>query len=150
MYVFVRQDIPVAHQIVQANHAVFHLAAIQHPNEDLVPNIIVVGLPGVAALRRVVAKLQANYIPHYLWTEPDNNFGFTAIATAPITGEQRAALKNYRLWKYTADAVSGTSASKAESVGENPTVRTNSLPGSGRQLTALECGPGTSLVESLE
>lgn len=82
------------------------------------PNIVVIGLPNLGALQRALAKLAANQIPHYAWSEPDFDYGLTAIATAPINGEQRAALANYRV--YTPKVLS-TLPSKGRSVGENPT-----------------------------
>ena len=84
----------------------------------------------------MVDKLRAAGITHYEWTEPDNDLGFTAAATASIDGAQREALKNYRLWKdVRCPAVSdGTPPSKGGSVGANPTGTASSLPEGGRQL----------------
>lgn len=65
-----------------------------------IPNIILVGVPHINALNRVLAKLKQNRIIHYAWSEPDYDFGFTAIATEPLTSERKMALSNYRLWKY--------------------------------------------------
>ena len=44
-------------------------------------------------------KLADNAIDHVSWEEPDYDMGFTAIATVPLTGEQKLPLANYRLWK---------------------------------------------------
>jgi len=66
--------------------------------QDGTPNIVLIGMPDLAALKRVLAKLRANNILHYPWTEPDFNFGLTAIATGPLYGEQREILKNYRVY----------------------------------------------------
>lgn len=68
------------------------------------PNLIVIGVPDVKALLRVRAKLEAAKIPHYNWEEPDYDFGFTAIATAPLYDEQRKVLRNYRVWSYSPGA----------------------------------------------
>jgi hypothetical protein len=97
--VFVRQDIPAEHQNVQSLHAVFSIATLTGL-EFAIPNIITIGVPDKAALHRVVAKLQANQIPHYAWMEPDFDFGFTAIATTPLDAEQKQILMNYRLLKF--------------------------------------------------
>jgi hypothetical protein len=88
-----------------------------------VPNIVLVGMPNVAALRRVSKKLEVNQIPHYDWIEPDHDFGFTAIATAPIWGEQREALKNYRVYHTPVAQLRECPALNGEAVGENPTGR---------------------------
>lgn len=138
MYVFVRQDLPVAAQIVQSNHAVYHLASLRCPDPEAVPNLIVIGLPDAAGLRRVLAKLQSHHIVHYVWNEPDDDLGLTAIATAAISGEQRAALRNYRLWNDHSPVGSkaSPSPSKGEGAGSNPAGGAISVPGGERQLTA--------------
>jgi len=56
-------------------------------------------VPDVSALNRVRMKLESNQILHYCYHEPDNDFGFTSIATAALDQEQRQLLLNYRLWK---------------------------------------------------
>lgn len=64
------------------------------------PNHVAIGVPDVAALERVAAKLRAHRIPHAEWHEPDGDMGFTAIATAPLNGEERKVLANYRLLRH--------------------------------------------------
>jgi len=66
--------------------------------DPFVPNIIAIGVPDIAALERVRAKLRANQIAAHYWHEPDNDLGFTAIATIPLNAEQKQVLANYRLW----------------------------------------------------
>lgn len=89
-------------------------------HEEGIPNIVLIGLPNVAALRRALAKLEANQIPHFAWTEPDNNLGLTSITTAPIAGEQRKALANYRVYNARVAQLRECSALTGEAVGENP------------------------------
>ena len=98
LYVFVRQDISVPEQSVQALHSIYHLAINTRPDPDI-PNVVYIGVPDVFALQKVLRKLEDNQITHYCWHEPDNNLGFTAIATEAISGEKRKILSNYRLWK---------------------------------------------------
>ena len=119
---FVRTDIPLAHQIVQSNHAVYHLAGLRY--EDGNPNLVVIGLPSESSLRRTLRKLETHQIPHYAWTEPDNNFGLTAIATAPLRGEERKILANYRLYAPVAQQKERRVLS-AEDVGSIPTGGAN-------------------------
>jgi hypothetical protein len=89
------------------------------------PNIVVIGLPNVAALNRAVTKLKAANILHYAWHEPDFNFGFTAIATAPIEGKQREALANYRVYNFTAVAQIVERLGSREDAGSLPAGCTN-------------------------
>lgn len=79
---------------MQSNHAVYHLASSTR----------LVGVPHAAALGRVLAKLKQNQIPHFAWREPDHDFGFTAIATAPLTVSEKKVLSNYRLYNGEGDS----------------------------------------------
>lgn len=100
MFIFVRQDLPIAQQIVQTNHATFAFASI-FTSEPGIPNIVLVGVPDVSALNRVLSKLKANQIPHMVFRDPDLGPDMTAIVTEPLDHEQKKCLSNYRLWKDT-------------------------------------------------
>lgn len=117
MYIFIREDLPISHQIVQSNHATFSIASLLRLERGI-PNIILIGVPHLRSLNKVLAKLKAHQIPHFAWTEPDYDFGLTAIATAPLEGEQRSVLSNYRLY--------GGGPAKAD-CGSNPDSAT--MPG---------------------
>jgi hypothetical protein len=97
--VFVRQNLPTEHQQIQAGHAIYGLAFNYRPDVEC-PNHIHIGVPDVAALKRVLAKLEKNRVPHFAWHEPDFNLGFTAVATAPLHGDARQTLANYRCLKH--------------------------------------------------
>lgn len=103
VYVFVRTDIPLEQQMVQALHAVYGMAALWVPQEHTgkdAANIVLLGLPSVAALRRALAKLQTSGLGHYSWVEPDGALAgqLTALCTVPLREPERAVLKNYKLW----------------------------------------------------
>ena len=102
IYVFVRQDLPFNHQLVQSGHAIHMMSAIRGYDE-VMHNIVAIGVPDLNALNRVVTKLQTNQIPHYPWTEPDNDFGLTSVCTIPLSGAERSVLKNYRLYNSPSD-----------------------------------------------
>jgi hypothetical protein len=99
--VFVRQDIPLAQQIVQSNHATFEIARrLQQPqNLDETPSCIVIGVPDKTALFRVIEKLRKHDIQHEVFYEPDFGMGLSAVATVPLEQAQRRCLSNYRLWR---------------------------------------------------
>lgn len=118
------------------------------------PNHVLVGVPDRRGLEKVVVKLRAAGVRHYCWHEPDHNLGFTAIATEPLSQEQKMFLANYRLWKhecapaarlceqpvltgrmqagrlpgapYAHGVSESTAASKAASLGSCPSGRANS------------------------
>ena len=63
--------------------------------------MILIGVPDRARLEKVRAKIVARQVPHYAWPpEPGIDFGFSAIATAPLEAEQRRFLSRYRLLKF--------------------------------------------------
>lgn len=105
VYIFVRQDIPIQHQVIQSGHAALRIAQFYLAKDDTgTPNLIVIGVPDIKALERVMGKLARNCIKHMMWVEPDGDLGFTALATAPLTKEERLPLANYRLWRYSPGA----------------------------------------------
>lgn len=152
VYLFVRQDIPLAQQLVQSNHALLMMAWPELPvctiamdsgaassifasSTNVVtlgdhghPNIILIGVPDVKALERVKAKLERLQIVHYAWREPDEpGLGFTAIATAPLDKPQRNQLHSYRLWKYSGSSEKEHSVSNGEVDGSSPSPSATSL-----------------------
>jgi len=84
-------------QFVQALHAVERLYSV-YPPEEHVTNIVAIGVRNVASLRRALAIVKDNQIPHYEWSEPDNDLGFTSFATVPMDSEQKQVFEKYRLW----------------------------------------------------
>jgi hypothetical protein len=107
VYVFVRQDISLAMQLVQSNHAIFVMAA-QMPRAEGIPNVIVIGVPHVAALKRVLHKLEAAAIPAESFTDPDLPVGITAVCTYPLAADDKVPLANYRLWQHSPAACKGS------------------------------------------
>ena len=98
---FVRQDISLAQQIVQSNHATFEAARNLPPDfpKNEVPFLVLIGVPDKNALFRAIKKLEANSIGYQVFYEPDDNIGLSAVATAPLSQEQRRCLSNYRVWR---------------------------------------------------
>lgn len=78
-------------------HAVERLYSI-YPPEEQVPNMVAIGVRNKASLERALAIVKGNQIPHYAWSEPDNDLGFTSFATVPIDSEQKKIFEKYRLW----------------------------------------------------
>lgn len=99
-----RQDISVAQQLVQSNHATFEAARSFPSQPETIPSCIVIGVPDKTALYRVVEKLHKHDIRHQAFHEPDFDMGLSAVATAPLAQEQRRLLSNYRLWKEQSNA----------------------------------------------
>lgn len=97
IYVFARQDLPVAKQIVHTNHAVFQMAL--EVEEQGIPSVIVIGMPDEPALHRVVNSLAAKNVEVRPWVDPNYpELGITAVCTMPVTQEERATLSCYRIY----------------------------------------------------
>ena len=95
-----RQDIPLAQQIVQSSHASIEAARRYIPKESKdVPYVVLVGVPDKAALFRVERKLRDGAVGHAVFYEPDGNMGLSAVATEPLGQGQRRLLSNYRVWR---------------------------------------------------
>ncbi len=101
IFVFVRQDISLAQQAVQSLHAMHKMVRVLRPDYDDTPNIVYIGLPNRASLEKALEKLKAHQIVHARWDEPDFDLGFTSIATAPLSNQEKSVLSNYRVWKFT-------------------------------------------------
>jgi hypothetical protein len=84
--------------MVQSNHATLTIASSKY-DFDGIPNIVLIGVPDLPALNRVQRKLAGCGIPHCAWIEPDNDMGFTSIATVPLSREEKEPLAHYRLWR---------------------------------------------------
>lgn len=98
VYIFVRQDIPVAQQLVQSNHATLKMGSLY--GYEGTPNIVLIGVANKEELAAVAGRCTEYQIPHHVWYEPDFDYGHTAIATAAIRGEKRQAFADYELWKF--------------------------------------------------
>lgn len=83
--------------MVQASHAALTLSSRVH--EVGIPNIVLIGVPTKSSLLRVEKKLIDHAIDHVAWEEPDYDFGLTALATVPLTREQKKPLANYCVWQ---------------------------------------------------
>ena len=142
VYVFVRQDISLPEQLVHAAHAAYHMGNLFHDELVGMPSLVMIGTPHPKAFDKVVRRLAENEIAHYVWTDPDTDYGPTAIATVPLTSEQKQCLANYRLWSHS-PVVAKSSAGEAKAAvaqsTEHPTFSREvggSIPSSGSRFEA--------------
>jgi len=90
IYVFVRKDMLVEFQIVQACHASC-VAGEQFGGSN--SHMVLLGLSGPDELESLTAWLQVYKIPFVTFFESDDNMGNSAVATSPISGESRKNIK---------------------------------------------------------
>ena len=99
-YLFVRYDLSPEQTVIQTNHATFEMAYTLPQSVELTtPSLVLIGVPDKKALKKVISKLRLNSIEFSAFDEPDDDLGLTAVATVPLTEEQRAILQQYKLWK---------------------------------------------------
>ncbi len=96
IYVLVRQDLPEKHRPVQAVHATIEASRRGLiPSDSEHPYLVVLAVPSEADLDRMMATLQLAKIRHTPYCEPDFGGRMTALATAPVSHEQR---RHFRRW----------------------------------------------------
>lgn len=101
VYVFVRVDIPIQHQMTpQACHATLE-AGKEFPDlTDEPDSLIVLQVDNQQELNRAADLLHKNGIALVKFWEPEPrwNYGYTAFATEPLKCNQRGILNGYKLW----------------------------------------------------
>lgn len=97
-YVLVREDIPLAQQLVQACHAAQHAGhALGGQVEE--SSLIVCTVPDRAALVAAQARLERYGIRSKMFFEPSWEMGYSALCSEPITNrKQRFAMNKYPLF----------------------------------------------------
>lgn len=95
----VREDLPLRHQLVQAAHAAYEIGQrVGNPQPE--PDYsVILSVPDEAALLRAYARLTEHGIPTHLFRESDLGDQATALASAPVVGEDRRRFSRYPLWK---------------------------------------------------
>lgn len=98
-YTFLRTDIPLADQIVQASHS-----AIEAGRELQIPshcNLVLLQIENEKDLLDTACFLLQNGIRYEMFFEPDDNMGHTSITTEALTDEKRKLLSKFKLWRCT-------------------------------------------------
>ena len=97
-YTFIRKDLPLNHQIVQACHSALE-AGSEFKEPGRIPNLILLELKNSEHLEEATRLLDKHGIKYHKFFEPDNNIGHSSITTEPLCDERRKALSNFRLWR---------------------------------------------------
>jgi hypothetical protein len=90
IYSIIREDIPLADQIVQTAHSAFHAGNENPALDGVIPSLILLELSN---------KLFEKGIFHRMFFEPDDDFGYTSLTTTLVEGDARKAFSNLRLWR---------------------------------------------------
>ncbi len=104
VYVLIRTDIPLADQIVQVGHACLE-AGFKFQKPDDIVNLVVVGVESETRLLITLERLSLRGIQFSLFCEPDNQMGYTAACTAPLTVARRREFRNFPLWNFSREVM---------------------------------------------
>jgi hypothetical protein len=98
-YIFIRKDLSMAQQLVQASHAALE-AGHEFEKPHKTSSIILIGADDKDDLYKIGERLAKHGIRHHTFHEPDFDMGHSAIATEPLyTKEQRSVMRKYQLYK---------------------------------------------------
>lgn len=97
LYLFLRTDLPLAQQTIQACHALLELARAAPIDEH--PSFIFFEAKDSAELLAQRVKISSAGIKTFPFSEPYSDWGITAFA-CELTGEdQRDHFKQFKLWR---------------------------------------------------
>lgn len=97
-YLFVRTDLPIHTQLVQACHA--GIEAGKHFCRDPdIDSLVVLQVQDEHALLACCQYVADQGIARVLFREPDLGDSATAFCTEPVGGEQRRVFRRFRLWE---------------------------------------------------
>lgn len=97
-YTFIRRDLPLQDQLVQACHSSMEAgSAFKEPGH--IPNLILLDAKDSNHLEEISSFLDSNFIRYYKFYEPDDQMGYTSITTEPLTPERKKKLSNFKMWR---------------------------------------------------
>jgi|JI102314A2RNA_FD_contig_31_5877840_length_987_multi_2_in_0_out_0_1 hypothetical protein len=97
IYLFIREDLGPAQQIIQTAHAVDDLYRTIKPG-DRTNHMVLFSIRSEQDLEETSMYLKDNDIHHEMFYEPDV-LAHTAIATEPIRGEKRNLFRKFKMKK---------------------------------------------------
>jgi len=96
VYAFVRRDLSLPQQAVQACHACIEAARTLLPADDEHPHLVLCGVKSEQQLHTVQRHLDRIGIAFRSFFETDLDGQLTALATEPVRGHRRSLLRKYR------------------------------------------------------
>lgn len=102
IYTFVRKDISHAQKIVQLGHACHEAGKLlPHSEHPDVSTMILLAAEDEDDLKSISRQIDCAGIDHYMFFEPDNEMGYSAICTRPITSNrERAFFRKWDLYRH--------------------------------------------------
>jgi hypothetical protein len=97
-FTFIRKDLPIQHQMVQAVHSALE-AGSEFKQPENVSNLVLCGAKDKYHLYEISELLDKHSIKYHMFYEPDNDMGHSSITTEPLTQEKKRVLSNFQLWR---------------------------------------------------
>ena len=97
IYTFIRRDLSAAQKIVQLGHACHEAGKLlKHEENRETSSLILLSAADEKDLKSIARKIDCAGIDFYMFYEPDNEMGYSAICTRPITSDRERAF--FRKW----------------------------------------------------
>jgi len=94
----IRIDIPLADQIVQVGHVCLEAGhRFEQPQEPC--RLVLLSVASEKQLQVVVEQAELSGVRCVVFYEPDDNLGWTAACTEPVTGINRRVFRRLPLWQ---------------------------------------------------
>lgn len=97
VYVVVRKDMSPEMQMVQSSHAALE-AGYQNEIPDVPTHLVLFEIDNEEDLIHCSGDLQREELKNEIFYEPDNQLGYTALATWPTYKRNIKAFKGLKLW----------------------------------------------------
>lgn len=96
-YCFIRKDMPIHYQIIQAAHATQEITkSTEHPDNTC--HFILFEVKDEEDLTKIKTKLDVKGIKSHMFHEPDVG-EYTSITTAPMFGNDRKFFKKFKMFR---------------------------------------------------
>jgi len=101
IYTFIRDDLSPEQKIVQLGHATWE-AGLRFRNPGSVASLILLHADNEADLIKIARKLDTKDIEYYMFFEPDDDTGYSALCTRPIFSDyERSLFGKWDLYRHT-------------------------------------------------
>jgi hypothetical protein len=97
--VFLRTDLPVSQQAIQAGHAALELGLKHGPSLDGHPSLVYLDTSNKQELEAALDYVHSQGLKTYEFHEPYQDWGLTAFAVEPLEHHQRSIFSHFKLWR---------------------------------------------------
>lgn len=101
IYTFIREDLSPEQKIVQLGHACHEAGKLLNADEHKEPSsLVLLSARDEDDLLEIADKIYRTGITFSMFFEPDNNMGYSAICTRPVSSaRERAFFQEWKLYR---------------------------------------------------